>query len=123
MDPERSLVVFGRHLFHRPGLDRAGVVDQHLDRAEIGFDLLEARRTGFERRHVPLVDADAGLGLELLRRLVVARVIRRDLVSGSFQGLRDCCADTAGTTSHHCNASHTLLLSFLAIPRQAHLRA
>jgi hypothetical protein len=76
--------LLGFHAMQRRVAGNAGVVDQHVDGAEVGLDLLEARRAGVERRHVPLVGIDASLGLELLRRLVVARVIRRDLISGSF---------------------------------------
>ena len=84
----------------------AGIVDQHVDRAEIGLDLLEAGGAGVEGRDVPLVDGDAGLGLELLRRLVIAGVVGRDLVAGRLQRLRDRRADAARSARHHRNACH-----------------
>ena len=62
----------------------AGVVDQDVDRAEIGLDLLQAGRAGVERGDIPFEDGDAGLGLELLRRLVVAAVVGGDLVARAF---------------------------------------
>ena len=87
----------------------AGVVDQHVDRAEIGLHLLHAGRAGFERGHVPFVDRDAGLGLELLRRLVVAAVIGGDLVTGGLECFGDRRADAAGSSRHDCDAWHDLL--------------
>ena len=44
-------------------LGDAGIVDQHIDRAEVGFDLLDAGRAGVKRADVPFVDGDTGLGL------------------------------------------------------------
>ena len=61
---------------------------------------------GLVGRHVPLVDGDAGLGLELLRRLVVAGVVGGDLVAGGLQRLRDRRADAARSARHHRNACH-----------------
>src|SRR3546814_16533821 len=75
----------------------AGVVDQHLDRPELGFDAADRRLAGLEVAHVESVDRDAGLVLEAVRRLVVAAVIRRDLEPGAFARRRDRRADPAGT--------------------------
>ncbi len=50
----------------------AGIVDQDLDRAEILLNLGDDRLAGRKVADVELVDRDAGLGLELLRGLVVA---------------------------------------------------
>ena len=61
---------------------------------------------GFVGRHVPFVDVDAGLGLELLRRLVVAAVVGGDLVACGLERLRDRLADAARSTRHHRNACH-----------------
>ena len=87
----------------------AGVVDQHLDRAEVGFDLLQARRACVVGSNVPLVDGDAGLGLELVRRLVVAGIACRDLVACGFQSLGDRRADAARSAGHHCHSGHVSL--------------
>ena len=59
----------------------AGIVDEDVDGAELGLDRLDARLAGGGVGDVELVDRDAGLGLELLRRLVVAAIIRGDLCS------------------------------------------
>ncbi len=88
----------------------AGVVDQHLDRTEIGRDLCQSRNAGFIRRHIPLVDVDPGLGLELGRDLVVAAVIGRNLVAGPIQSLRDRRADAARTARYHSHPCHQVLL-------------
>ena len=111
------------HAVQRGVLGDAGVVDQHLDRTEIGLDLLDARRAGVERRHVPLVDVDAGFGLELLRRLVIAGVGRGDLVAGRLQRLRNRRTDAARPACHHCNASHSTSPKFsFQSPRQSQLK-
>jgi hypothetical protein len=61
----------GRHAVEHGVAGDAGIVDQHLDRAEIGLDLLEAGGAGIVGGDVPLVDRNAGRGLELLRRRVL----------------------------------------------------
>ncbi len=60
----------------------AGIVDQHVDRSELGLDLLDAGGAGVERRDVPLVDVDAGFGLEFLCRFIIAGVIGGDRIAG-----------------------------------------
>ncbi len=60
---------------------------QHIDRADIRFDLFDSLGAGFERRHVPFVNRDMRLVLELVRRLVVACVARRDLVAAALSAL------------------------------------
>ncbi len=52
----------------------AGIVDQHVDRTEVGLDLLDAGGAGVERTDVPFVDGDAGLGFEFFGGGVVAKV-------------------------------------------------
>ena len=65
-----------------------GIVDEHLDGLSIGFDLFHACRASVEEpRNVPLVDIDAGLGLELLRRLVVAAVVCGNRITGGLQSI------------------------------------
>ena len=88
----------------------AGVVDEHVDRAELGLDLLHAFGAGIEIADVPFVDGDAGLGLELLRRRIIAGIARRDLVAGRFQRLADRSSDAPRTTRHQCNTCHIVFL-------------
>src|SRR5262245_64472945 len=85
----------------------AAYVAQHLDRPEIGFEFLQAVGTRLIGRHVPLVDRDAGLTLELLRGLVVVAAIRRDVVAGRLQRLGDRFTDPTCSTRHHRNARHS----------------
>src|ERR1700683_3267578 len=87
----------------------AGVVDQHIDRSEIGLDLFDACRAGLKRRHVPLVGGDAGRALEFLRGLIVAAVIGGDLITGCLQCFADGFADTACSASHQRDAGHDVL--------------
>ena len=101
--------LLGLHAMQLRVAGDAGIVDQHLDRPEIGLDLLDAGGAGFERRHVPFVDRDAGLGLEFLRRLVVAGVIGGDLVAGGLERFGNRRADAAGSSRHDCDAWHDLL--------------
>ena len=64
----------------------AGIVDEHVDRPELGLDL--ASRPAAEAAgvgNVPFEDRDAGLGLELRRGLVIAVIGRGDRVAGRLQ--------------------------------------
>jgi hypothetical protein len=90
---------------HRVAGD-AGVIDQDVDRAEIGLDLLQAGRAGVERGDIPFVDGDAGLAFELLCRLVIAAVIGGDLVARAAQCLGNRRADPTRSPRHHCDAWH-----------------
>ena len=87
----------------------AGIVDQHVDRSELGLDLLDAGGAGIEGRDVPLVDVDAGFGLEALCRLVIAGVIGGDRISGRFERLTNGGANAARTPSDQRNAGHDVL--------------
>ena len=99
--------LLGRHLVEHAVAGDAGVVDQHVDRAEVGLHLCEAGRAGVEIADVPLVDVDAGLGLELGRRFVVAVIGRRDLVAGGRQRFGDRRADAARAAGDDCHSAHT----------------
>jgi hypothetical protein len=63
----------------------AGVVDQDLDRPQIGFDAAHAGRAGLEVGNIPPVRCDRALARELRRRLVVALIHGGDPMSGLFQ--------------------------------------
>src|SRR5215207_2109550 len=96
----------GRHpVEHRVAGD-AGVVDQDIDRAEVRLHLLDAGRAGLVVGDRPLVDRDAGLGLELVRRIVIAGVVRGDRVARRLQRLRDRGADAARAAGDECDACH-----------------
>ena len=75
------------HLVEHAVAGDAGIVDEHVDRPEIGLDLLDAGGAGGGVGHVPLVGGDAGLGLELRRGLVVAGIGRGNRVAGRLQPL------------------------------------
>ena len=77
----------GRHLVEHSVLGDAGVVDQDVDRPELLRDLRQPRSAFVVVGHVPLVDVNAGLGLELGRRIIVRVIGRRDLTSGGLERL------------------------------------
>jgi hypothetical protein len=87
-------------------LGDAGVVDQHVDRADIGFDLLDAGRAGVKRADVPFVDGDAGLRFEFFGGGVIAGVARRNLVARRLQRLADRRANAPRTPRNQCNTCH-----------------
>jgi hypothetical protein len=84
-----EIILLKRHLVKRTIFGDTGIVDEHIDRAEVGLDILDARRAGVERTHVPFIDGNAGLGLELVRRSVVAGITGGDLVACGLQRLAD----------------------------------
>src|SRR6202023_4119065 len=87
-------------------LGDAGIVDEHVDRADVGLDLLDAGSTGVERGDIPFVDGNAGLALELLGGGIIARITRRVLVSRRLQRLADRSPNAARTARHQCNTCH-----------------
>ena len=78
----------------------AGIVDQHLDRTDLGLDFLDALGAGLKGGNVPLEHRNAGLRLEFLRGFVVAAVVGGDLVAGRFQCLGDGGPDAAGAAGN-----------------------
>src|SRR5207247_3770988 len=83
---------------------------QHVHRPEVSFDLLQTREAGVVARHVPLVDVDAGLALELRGGFVVTGMARRHLVAGRFERNRDRLTDASRSAGYHRNSGHRLLL-------------
>src|SRR5262249_2258985 len=74
----------------------AGVIDEDFDGADVRLDLFYAGATRLVRADVPFERRNAGLGAELLRRLVVAAVIGGHAIAGGLQCLRDGGPDSAG---------------------------
>src|ERR1700722_2794953 len=87
----------------------AGIIDQDVDRSEIGDDLFDAGRASVERGDVPFVDADSGFRLEFLCGLVVTAVVRRNRITGRLERLGNRGADAACPTRHQRNAGHESL--------------
>src|SRR5665213_18129 len=109
--------LLGRHAVQHVVAGDAGVVDQDLDRAESGLDLLHAGRAGREVGNVEFERGDAGLRGERLGRVVIAGVIRRHLVAGAGQRLGDGAADAARPARHDrhpCHARFSLVFIFTA---------
>ena len=104
------LPLFARHLVKHRVAGDAGIVDQHVDRAEVGLHLFDAGRAGIVVGDRPFVDGDAGFRFEPGGSLVVAGIVRRDLVAGVLQRHRDRSADAARSTRDDCHPCHVLLL-------------
>jgi hypothetical protein len=69
----------GRHLVEHRVAGDAGIVHQHVDRADLGLDLGDAGGAGVIVGDRPFVGRDAGFLGEGGRRLVVAGVVRATL--------------------------------------------
>jgi hypothetical protein len=110
LNSEPRLVLLKRHLVERTILGDAGIVDEHIDRAEVGLDLLDAGSAGIERTHVPFIDGNAGLGLEFFRRRVIARIAGGDVISGGFQRLADGRTDAPRSPRDQRNTCHVVFL-------------
>ncbi len=72
-------------------LGNAGIVDEDIDWAEVGLDLLDPGGAGIERTDVPFIDGDACLGLEFFGSRVIARIVGSNLVARRLQRLADRC--------------------------------
>ncbi len=89
----------------------AGIVDQDLDRPQIGLDLGDALDAGVVIGDRPFVDRDAGLGLERGRRLVIARIVGGDLISFGLQRLGNRLANSPAAAGYQGYTSHVHFLS------------
>ncbi len=89
----------------------SGVVDQHLDRPDLGLHPLAAFLAGVEIPDVPLVDLHPRLLGEGLRSLVVAGVIGDDGAALALKFDRYGPADTSRAAGHQRNSRHRSSLS------------
>ncbi|MCY1245325.1 hypothetical protein D9M72_584680 [compost metagenome] len=87
--------LLGRHLVEHGIAGDAGIVDEHFDRPEVGFDLGDALDAGLIVGDIPLVDRDAGFRLEGLRLLVIAGVVGSNPISCILQRDGNRSADAA----------------------------
>ena len=72
-------------VWNMPSRVMPALLTSTVDRAEIRFDPAYAGRRGLHVADIPLVDGDAGLGLEPLGRLVIARIDGSDRMAGVLQ--------------------------------------
>src|SRR5205814_10388630 len=77
----------------------AGVVDQHINRPEVGLDLAHAVLARVEIGDVPPVGGDAGTIGELARPLLIPGVIGCDIHPHVAKGNADRLADAARSAS------------------------
>ena len=89
----------------------SGIVHEDVDGTDFGFDGLDACFAGGGVADVELEDRDAGLGLEGVGGLVVAAVIRGDLVALGLEARRDGGTDAARSAGDEGDAflSHGFL--------------
>src|ERR1019366_8692922 len=95
-----------RHLVKRAVPGDAGIVDEHVDRTQIGLDLLDAGGAGIERTDVPFEERNAGLGLEFFGGGIVAGIAGRDFIAGRLQRLADCSANSPRSSRYQRNTCH-----------------
>jgi len=93
---DHFLPLRGGHLVEHRVAGDPGVVHQNVDGSDLGLDLGDPGGTGVILRDRPLIGRDAGLLGEGCRRLVVAGIVRRDLVTRRFQAFRNGGPDSAG---------------------------
>ena len=106
---DHLLPLLVRHLLEHGVARDAGIVDQHLDRADLVLDIDDALLAGDIVAHVPFKDRDLGFLLEGLGGVVVAAVIGGDLVAGLLQSLANGGADAARSTRDQSHPSHAFL--------------
>jgi hypothetical protein len=89
----------------------AGIVDHHIDRAELGLDLANALVAGVIVAHIPFIRRDAGALGEGLGLLVIARIVGGDGHPRIPKRKADRLADAAGSPRHDRYACHAFLSS------------
>src|SRR6185295_555727 len=87
----------------------AGVVDEDLDLAGFGMDLLDGGLAGLEAAGVELDDLDAGLGGEGMGGGVVGAVIRDHNAAGGLELAADLRADSACAAGDEGYPAHSVL--------------
>ena len=87
----------------------AGVVHQNLDRSRVGGDPLDRLLARLEAAGIEFHHTDAGLLVEILRRLVVGGIARDDDAPLLLQGGADRGADASRSAGHQCDACHRSL--------------
>src|SRR5262249_39629863 len=108
VDADDLVPLFMAHLMEEAVAGDAGIVDEHVDRPELGFD-------GLGRAHAILPDPDIALphhdpefvGGGASGRLV-ARIAGRDFHAVGLEARRDRLADAAGAAGNERNACHGL---------------
>ena len=98
-----------RHLVEHAVLGDAGIVDQYVDRPELRLDGLEIGRAGLVVADIPFAHRDAGLGLEFLRRLVIAGIACHHLVAFLLERLGDGGTNAACPAGYDRHSSHVFL--------------
>src|SRR5690606_25319469 len=105
---DHRLPVVDTHPVHGGVAGDTGIVDQDIDRPQVGLDPLHAFAAGLEIAHIPPIGGDAGTRREFLRPLFVPGIVCRYGVACVLQGGADRLADAASPAGHKCHAPHRL---------------
>src|SRR3954470_21938660 len=115
------------HPLHGCVASDSGIVDEDVDRPQLGFDPGDSGDAGIVVGDVPFIGPDAGAGGEVACFLLVAGIIGGDGDSPVPERDADRLADAAGAAGDDCYACHDpLLLSCFCsglIDRVANLQA
>ena len=98
------------HLGQRPVSRDTGIIDQHIDLADLFGDLAAPFLAGIKIADIPFCSGDPGARCELARPFVIAAIIgdhRHPLV---FQRNADRFADPACATGYNRHSRHALIL-------------
>src|SRR6185437_1137175 len=102
-----------RHAVQHRVAGDAGIVDQHVDRAEFVDDALKAAIASFVVRHIEAVTADAGFLGAAARRLLIAAIHRGHFVPGALKLFGNGAADAAraaGDDRYPCHVALPLMI-------------
>ncbi len=98
------------HPFHRRVASDSGVVDKHVDRAEVAFDRSDSVNARLVIGDVEFIGLDPGPVGEFLRPLLIAGISRGDIHPHVLERDTDRLTDTARPAGYHCHSSHLSLL-------------
>ncbi len=89
----------------------ARVVDQYANIAQVRRQGRDAALTGLVFTDIKLVGGDARLVRKLLGRIIVARVVGRDRITGGLQSFANAPANAPGPARYQCHSTHRPVLS------------
>jgi hypothetical protein len=97
------------HLVEEAVAGDAGIVHEHVDRPEFGFDSLSSFHAIVEIADIALHDHDVEFLGGCVGGLLIAGITGRDLHAIRLQPRSDRFADASGAASYKCHARHECL--------------
>src|SRR5690606_31259340 len=82
------------------------IVDENVDRTELGLDLPDTADAGVIVGYGPFVDGETGIFAEYPRCIVIAAVIGRYPIPCLLRCARNRCADTPRPAGDVCRSCH-----------------